>query len=265
MVDVSAQDRTGPGDERAPHASDRSPDAGGPAPSWWARIRGQWWVGALAVYCLGFSALSELEYLPFDPALSRIPIRADVPLHFPLLALHVVTGGVALSLAWLQVWPWLRDGHPRVHRILGRIYFFGGVFPSMVLAYPVAVLTPVGQSQRIALLVLAVLWTTTAVAGFRAAVQGRYADHRRWMLRNVAVTMVIVTSRFLTMLFTASHYWLPSGTYVDQAAVVAVGASASGLYAAMLLHVGFVEWYLLRPRSRRRPPRRAGAASASPA
>ena len=210
------------------------------------------WVAALAVYCLGFAVYGAHRYTTFESRFSRVPIRADVPVHYPLLALHVLTGAVAVSLAWLQVWPWLRERRPDLHRRIGRTYFFAGVFPSAVLAFPVAVLTPGGQGIRAVLLTMAVLWSITAVAGFRAAVQGRYADHRRWMLRNVAMTTTIITSRILSVLFVDSTLALLPGTYDDQRQFVYLTMSATGLWAAIVLHLFFVEWVLLRPRSRRR-------------
>jgi hypothetical protein len=43
--------------------------------------------------------------------------------------------------------------------------------------------------------ILAVLWFGTTLAGFRAIRQRRYADHRRWMLRSVALSFSIVANR----------------------------------------------------------------------
>ena len=42
---------------------------------------------------------------------------------------------------------------------------------------------------------LGLLWLVTGLAGYRAARQRRFADHRRWMLRSVALTWSIVANR----------------------------------------------------------------------
>jgi uncharacterized membrane protein YozB (DUF420 family) len=42
---------------------------------------------------------------------------------------------------------------------------------------------------------LAVLWIGTTAMGWRMARAGRFADHRRWMIRSFAVTFAFVTFR----------------------------------------------------------------------
>jgi len=42
---------------------------------------------------------------------------------------------------------------------------------------------------------LNVLWIWTGVMGYRAARRRRYAEHRRWMIRNFALTLGAIASR----------------------------------------------------------------------
>ncbi|WP_181795180.1 DUF2306 domain-containing protein [Streptomyces sp. WELS2] len=219
------------------------------------------WVVLFAVYCIGFGIYGEAKYATFSREMSRVPVRPDVPAHYPLLAIHVLTGFIAICLAWCQVWPWLRETRPQLHRRLGWVYYLFGVFPSCLLAFPVAILTPAGQAVRSVLLVLAVMWTVTVVAGFRAILQHRYEDHRRWMLRNVALTTTIVTSRILSWWFVSWTDGLLPDTYEHQPLLTFTSMSATGLWTALLLHMSFVEWYLLRPRRRGGARKTKGAAA----
>ncbi len=220
------------------------------AESAWRR---QWWVLLFAIYCVGFAIYGAYRYVTFDVSQSRaLPPRADVPFQYPMLAAHVLTGAVAISLGWLQVWPWLRDNHPRIHRRIGWVYFLAGVFPSGLLAVGVAILSTAGQSTRMALFSLGILWLTTTIAGFVAALQGRYDDHRRWMVRNVALTTSIVTAR---PIFFANFYviqWWLSPTYAKEPFVQFTQAYATGIWGSVLLHLVIVEWFVLRPRRRQR-------------
>ncbi|MEU1289217.1 DUF2306 domain-containing protein [Kitasatospora sp. NPDC005856] len=225
-------------------------------PPWWRRI----WIVLFAAYCVGFAVYGGYRYVTLDPEQSRVPIRPDIALHHPLLTVHVLTGVVAVLLAWTQVWPWLRNNHPRVHRRVGWVYYLAGVIPSGLLAFPVAVLTPAGQGIRAALLAMSALWAATTVLGLLAAVQHRYEDHRRWMLRNVALSTTIATSRIVGRLGVEVTDWLLPETYADKQRLVFEEMNAAGLWAALALHLLFVEWYLLRPRRRRRPATRAVAA-----
>ncbi|MFJ6676170.1 DUF2306 domain-containing protein [Actinosynnema sp. NPDC091369] len=233
----------------------RSP---GRRPRWLREL----WVVPFAVYCLGFTIYGGYRYVTLDPALSRVPLRPEVPLHYTLLTAHVLTGMVAAALAWLQVWPWLRETHPVVHRRIGWVYYLVGVFPSVVLAFPVAVFTPAGQAIRLVLIAMSTLWAITVVAGFRAVLQRRYEDHRRWMYRNVAMTTTIITSRWVGMLGIEVTLVLLPETYGTQQRLLFEGMNATALWTAITVHLLFVEWVVLRPRRRRRAAANSRAAAA---
>jgi hypothetical protein len=136
-------------------------------------------------------------YVPPNISTSRIPITYG-GLQYVLLVAHIFTASVATVAGLAQLWPWLRRKYPVAHRWTGRAYFFLGVFPSSVLAIPVIMMAPFGISNQASLVVLDALWMITAVAGYRSARQRRFADHRKWMIRNYALTFASIASRFWT-------------------------------------------------------------------
>jgi hypothetical protein len=215
--------------------------------------RRQWWVLLFAIYCVGFALFAFVRFIGFDQSLSTaLPPRPEFPFQYPLLALHVIFGSIAMSLAWLQVWPWFRNNHPKIHRRIGWVYFLGGVIPSGLLAIPVAALSSAGQSLRMALTSLGVLWLVSTFLGFRAALQGRYDIHQRWMLRNVALTTSIITARPIFMLnFFGLQALLPD-TYPADARHTFTESFSTGIWGSVLLHLVIVEWVVLRPRRRAR-------------
>lgn len=174
-----------------PAAQAPRPDSPAGPRRWWQRP----WVVPLAFLSVVFVAFSLPPYLSLDPAQSRVPQPEGFPLHFPLLSLHVVFGSVAILTCCLQVWPWLRQRHPKVHRISGRLYVFAGVLPSALLALVIGARTPFGPVAAVSGVMLATLWLLFTVAGYRMARQGRYADHRKWMIRSFALTIGIITNR----------------------------------------------------------------------
>ncbi len=164
----------------------------GPPPvprAWWRR---QWMV-PLAVAVVGFLALSLPRYLSGDRTRTPVQLNPGFPLHYPLLVAHVMFGSIALVGVCFQMWTWLRDHHPRVHRAIGRTYIFAGVIPTGLLALAIMPFShgPAGNA------VAAALWLTTTVAGFRAVRQRRYAAHRRWMIYSFALTMQIIWGRVM--------------------------------------------------------------------
>ncbi|WP_017573730.1 DUF2306 domain-containing protein [Nocardiopsis halotolerans] len=151
---------------------------------------------ATASVCVAVALFSLAAYLTLDPESSRVDIRQDTTSHYPLLLVHIATSVLALCLGTLQLMPALRRRR-RVHRTVGRIYLFAGVFPGAVSGFCVAVLTTYGPTAQFGFGMLSVLWFVTAVQGLRAARARRVAEHREWMIRQYALLLAAVTLRVL--------------------------------------------------------------------
>ena len=215
-----------------------------PAPPAPARRRRPWWLYLLAFLCITFSVMSFVRIVLQDQSLAmRIPYE-----QYQWLALHVAFGSVALMLAWMQVWPWLRTTHPRLHRRIGWTYFLLGAIPSALLAIPVSLIAGVGHAYRTSLFTLGVLWLATTWFGLRSAVRGDHATHRRWMLRNIACATAIVSARPLTVLHWFGLAGIDPAHYPFEGDLTYVEAMTAAMWGAVVLHLVIVEWWLLRPR-----------------
>jgi hypothetical protein len=209
------------------------------------RSRGWWLVPFAAVWLLILSYMLS-AYLPPEMRTSRIPV-AGHPVHYWLLVAHIGTATIATLTGFAQFWPWLRRTHPRVHRYVGRAYFFAGVFPSLVLAVPVALLSSFGLANMAGLLALDAAWAVTAVAGLRAAVQGRYPDHRRWMIRNFAVTLASLASRPWQLLMSVLVFgFADSPIYHGDTLTMIHDVASSSVWLALAGNLVVVELYLAR-------------------
>ncbi|MEJ2869077.1 DUF2306 domain-containing protein [Actinomycetospora sp. OC33-EN08] len=197
-----------------------------------------------AVVCVAFLAFSLPPYLSVDPAQSRVVPRADYPLHYPLLWAHIVFGTVALLTACLQIWPWLRRTHPRVHRWSGRIYLVLGVPPGSIVVLGVAPVSTTGPISAVGNTMLALLWFGTAVAGWRAVRERRFADHRAWMIRSVALTFSIVVNRAWIGLYLG--LFAAAGLTLDQPTIMA--AAGASVWSSWIVNLLVAEWFPLRRR-----------------
>jgi hypothetical protein len=196
-VTTSHQEVTGGGADRsgahAPPAPDRR---SGPAPGpgtgrrpWWRRP----WMLPLAAVAGWFLWITLPKYLTFDPGKTPIRLNPRFHLHYPLLLAHVLFGTVALLCACLSVWPWLRVRHPAAHRRVGRVYVFGGVLPTALLALSIMPFSQAPAGHTVA----ATLWLTTTFIGWRMSRLDREAEHRRWMTYSFALTLQIVWGRVM--------------------------------------------------------------------
>lgn len=209
------------------------------------------WVGLLALLTVIFLVYALPPYLGLDPGLARLPVPAQYPWYYPALVTHIFFGSVALLTACLQVWPWLRRHHPRLHRISGRVYLFAGVFPAGVAVLAVAPFSPTsGPTGRVGNLMLAVLWLATAVAGYRAARGRRFAEHREWMVRSVALSFSIVANRAWVVI--CLLVFAPEVFAGDATLAVIERAVAPAVWLSWVVNLLVAEWWLQRTRHRRR-------------
>ncbi|MER6843923.1 DUF2306 domain-containing protein [Streptomyces platensis] len=236
------------------------------------RLRTAAWLVPLAVVTVLVTARALTAYVPPDLHTSRVPLRGE--LHYALLVAHIATATIAVLTGLAQSWPWLRRRSPAAHRWTGRAYFFAGVFPSALVGIPVIGLTPLGLSNQASLAVLDALWLLTGIAGYRAARQRRYADHRVWMVRNYALTLVAITSRLIQPLFehlVAAQLADPV-SYAGDALAAGHDIAGATAWTALVLQLIAAECLLRRragQAARRRttptaPPRRAQPSAPTP-
>jgi uncharacterized membrane protein len=140
---------------------------------------------AVALYAMGAYAGLPLGAV-LHPALA--PSFAE---HRSVVVyLHVFGAAVAL-----QFWPVLRARRPRLHRWLGRVYLGLGVGVGGLSGLVLALQAFGGAWARAGFTALALCWMTSGALAWWCIVQRDVHGHRRWMLRNYALTFAAVTLR----------------------------------------------------------------------
>jgi len=161
-----------------------SPEVGPPARkrSWW-----RWpWVFGLAIVTIGFVIYALPPDVTLDPATARPPLPKGNPFYYPVLVTHTLLGSVMLCCATLQIWPWLRRQHVRIHRWTGRVYVLTAI-PVGLAGIVVAQFPHGGPVQQVGNTMLGLLFLACTISGYRAVRQRRLADHRQWMIRSFAL------------------------------------------------------------------------------
>ena len=190
------------------------------------------WLSALSVALVSWRVLVA----PVDLVM---PAMAHYLADFPLsLAAHILFGPLALLLAPFQLWQWLRQRRPGLHRWLGRLYalsILGGGLASLTLL-------PGFEGSRFAALgfgTLTILWIGITLWGIGRARAGDIAAHRRWMQRSVALTFAAVTLRLILAPLMAAG-WSLTETYD-------ITAWGSWLINLAVLEI-WQRWRVQRPR-----------------
>ncbi|MCU0463458.1 MAG: DUF2306 domain-containing protein [Anaerolineae bacterium] len=155
---------------------------------------GFWLMAALALF-IAISALAP--YITFDPASfndATARFAAETDWKVVNLYVHIFASGLALVLGIPQFVPGLRNRFRRLHRWTGRLYLLcvllGGLSALVIVPGIIS-----GLTGMIGLSLLAFLWLFTAWKAYRTIRAGNTEAHRRWMVRNYALTFAAVTLR----------------------------------------------------------------------
>jgi len=145
-------------------------------------------VVAYAVLMYGFQPLGKFV-LP--------DMAANFRAHAVGIYTHVFAAAVALLLGPFQFHERLRRRWPRAHRISGRIYLGVGVGIGGLAGLYMATFAYGGIGAKLGFAALATAWLHSGFRAYRAIRLGDVASHRRWMVRNFALTLAAVTLRIL--------------------------------------------------------------------
>jgi uncharacterized membrane protein len=112
--------------------------------------------------------------------------------------LHIIFGGIALMIGWIQFSKKIRNKHLNFHRWIGKIYLLS-VIISGIPGFYIALHASAGLSPKLGFGIGAVLWVTLAILGYTSIRRGNVEAHKKFMMYNYAGTFGAVTLRI----------WLP--------------------------------------------------------
>lgn len=110
------------------------------------------------------------------------------------LWMHLAGGLTTVLLGPVQFLTQWRRRHPRLHRVTGRIHLFG-MLVAATGAIGLIATSPAPFAIRLAFSATALAWLTTGLTGLIAIRHGLVDRHRRWMVRNYAVTLAPIVFR----------------------------------------------------------------------
>lgn len=190
----------------------------------------------LALLSLGVAGYALVVYglLPLG-AVVHPDMRAAFEANRVTIYAHVYASSLALLLGPFQFWPRLRAARPAVHRWMGRVYLGVGVLVGGLAGLAMATVAFGGTAARLGFGCLALAWLYTGLRAYAAIRARDVASHRRWMIRNFALTFAAVTLRL----------YLPGS--------VASGISMEAAYPVIawlcwVPNLAVAEWLLHQPR-----------------
>jgi len=184
--------------------------------------------------------LVSLGYLTLDP--DNFPFtqqKAVYTAHMTMLITHIIASMLAILIGPFQYLPGLRKGRwLKVHRWLGRTYLLSVLFGGLSGLY-MAQFAHGGIITELGFGTLAVLWLYSGTRAYRHIRNKDLEAHRRWMIRNYALTFAGVMLRV----------WVPLS--------IGLGADFTTAYiiigwACWVPNLFVAEWIIRRTRPARR-------------
>ncbi len=165
-------------------------------------------------------------------------IRDSFQDRYLALYIHLIPAMLALLLGPLQFATSFREKHPQAHRIMGRVYLFGGTFIGGPAAFYLAMKSFAGPSAQVGFGLQSVLLVVTGALALNAILHRRIAVHREWMIRNYALIFAAVPLRINIRLFVLMGYELPDFHWINA-------------WLCWVPNLIIAEWLIRRSRTRR--------------
>jgi uncharacterized membrane protein len=125
----------------------------------------------------------------------RPEMRASFEANAVAVYVHVFGSAVALALGPLQFVTVLRTARPAAHRWVGRSYLGIGVLSGGLAGLYLSLHAFGGVVAQLGFAFLAIAWLQSGLLAYLAIREGDVTRHRRWMVRNFALTFAAVTLR----------------------------------------------------------------------
>ena len=167
-------------------------------------MTGTWRIGAAVMGIMSVAvALFSLRYLAPAWPLAPGPVAQNAFAH-PFLTIHAGLGAIALLIAPFQFLVTGKGARKPWHRVAGRVYVIcclASAPAGLVLAFGATT----GPISTAGFGTLAVVWFAVNAMGWKSVLDGRFAEHRRWMIRSFALTFGAVTLRLYLPLSPLLH------------------------------------------------------------
>jgi len=107
---------------------------------------------------------------------------------------HIIPGGLALLIGWLQFNSRLRKNHLKVHRLVGRTYVISALISSLAAIY-IAFYARGGIIATLGFVSLGIVWFSTTLKAYLLIRSRRVDDHQKMMVFSYAACFAAVTLR----------------------------------------------------------------------
>ena len=123
---------------------------------------------------------------------------------------HILLGGLALLIGWIQFSEKVRNSNLKRHRIIGKVYVISVIISGLCALY-IGFFATGGVVASLGFISLGIIWLYTTIMAYSAARKKDFSLHKGFMIYSYAACFAAVTLRI----------WLPILSFIFDDFVVA--------------------------------------------
>lgn len=113
------------------------------------------------------------------------------------LYIHAISGGIAILIGWIQFSKKILQNRPKLHRFIGKTYFFSAI-PCSISGLYIGVYATGGFVAAAGFISVACIYFYTTLKGYLTIRKGQIVEHQNMMTYSYAVCLAAVSLRLST-------------------------------------------------------------------
>lgn len=142
--------------------------------------------------------LYPVLYFVLDRKFALLATKSDTLLINPFWNIgfytHIMAGGLALLIGWIQFNASIRRINPAFHKLMGKIYIIAVLFSSTGAFY-IGFFATGGPVASLGFILLAIIWFVTTIMAYNNIRNGQIEKHKKLMIYSYAACFAAVTLR----------------------------------------------------------------------
>ncbi|MFN3848095.1 MAG: DUF2306 domain-containing protein [Spirosomataceae bacterium] len=113
------------------------------------------------------------------------------------LYIHAISGGIAILIGWIQFSKKILQNRPKLHRFIGKSYFFSAIICS-ISGFYIGFYATGGMVAAAGFITVACIYFYTTLQGYLTIRKGQIAEHQNMMTYSYAACLAAVSLRLST-------------------------------------------------------------------
>ena len=160
----------------------------------------------LAISCIAIGLYPAIYFIidrKFGLLKSKSELLLSDPLWNTMFYTHIILGGIALLIGWIQFNKKFRNKNLELHKKIGKIYVVCSLISGLAGFY-IAFHATGGLSPKLGFLSMATFWLFSTFFAFTAIKKGHVIKHQKLMIYSYAACFSAVTLRIWLPILTAT-------------------------------------------------------------